>query len=83
MADSTRWISVGELSHAFAADNNTPRATDDLAGKTLGLHLENGQTVEHRFSTGTELQWTVMPLAGTATLPNSTVTLLVNPVPLT
>ena len=64
MPDSTRWISVGELAQAFAPDNNTPRATGDLAGRTFQLYLENGQTVEHHFVTGTELHWTVKQGSG-------------------
>ena len=64
MTDSTRWISVGELAHAFAPDSNTLQATSDLAGKSLTLHFENGQTVEHRFETETELTWTVTQGSG-------------------
>lgn len=60
MADAAQWIPVGELAHAFAPDANTPRSTDDLAGQTLSLHLENGQVVEHRFETGTTLTWTIV-----------------------
>jgi hypothetical protein len=59
MTDSTRWISVGELAHAFAPDSNTPPPTSELAGRSLVFHFENGQTVEHRFETESELTWTV------------------------
>jgi len=59
MTDSTRWISVGELAHAFAPDSNTPQTTSDLAGRSLTFHFENGQTVVHRFETESELTWTV------------------------
>jgi hypothetical protein len=64
MPDATRWITVGELAHAFAPDNNTPRATDDLAGSTLRLHLENEQVVEQRFDTGAKLSWKMVERSG-------------------
>jgi hypothetical protein len=64
MSDSTRWISVGELAHAFAPDNNTPRSTDELAGRTLELHLENGQIVEHGFETDAQLTWVMKQGSG-------------------
>ena len=59
MTDSTRWISVGELAHAFAPDSNTLQPTGELAGRSFAFHFENGQTVEHRFETETELTWSV------------------------
>jgi hypothetical protein len=64
MSDEARWISVGELAQAFAPDNNTPRCTDELAGTTLRLHLENGQMVEHEFLTGTKLIWRMLEGSG-------------------
>jgi hypothetical protein len=64
MSESSRWISVGELAHAFGPDSNTPRSTDELAGRTFAFHFENGQTVEHRFETGTELTWVVTEGSG-------------------
>lgn len=64
MPDEARWITVGQLAHAFAADNNTPRSTGDLSGQTLQLVFENGQTVEHRFESGTRLQWAVTQGSG-------------------
>jgi len=59
MFDTSRWISVGELADAFSPDGNTPPSTDDLAGRTLHLHLENGRVIEHRFETGTRLSWEI------------------------
>ena len=55
MTDPARWISVGELAHAFASDNNAPPPTDELAGRSLTLDLERGEAVEYRFATSTEL----------------------------
>ncbi|MBN1460632.1 MAG: MoaF N-terminal domain-containing protein [Armatimonadetes bacterium] len=62
MPDPARWISVGALAQAFASDNNAPPPTDDLAGRSLILHLENGEAVEYRFTSGTKL--TRNPLSG-------------------
>jgi hypothetical protein len=59
MVDAPRWITAGELARAFAADNNKPRSTGDLAGRTFELHLENGQTVEHRFESDSRLRWVI------------------------
>lgn len=64
MSDASRWIPVGELAHAFAPDNNAPQPTDDLAGRALDLHLDNGQIVRHRFETGNRLSWTITEGAG-------------------
>ena len=64
MPDAARWISVGELAEAFAPDNNTPRSSDELAGTTLRLHLENGQVVEHEFLTGSKLVWRMLEGSG-------------------
>ena len=64
MSDDARWISVGELAQAFALDNNTPRSTEELAGSTFRLHLENGQVVEHEFLTGTKLVWRMLEGSG-------------------
>jgi hypothetical protein len=60
MADPARWISVGELAHAFGTDNNTPRSTEELAGSRLNLHLESGQVVEHQLVSGERLIWRVL-----------------------
>jgi len=59
MPDTSPWITVGELAHAFAPDNNAPPATEDLAGKTHAFTLENGQVIEHRFETGDRLTWEI------------------------
>ena len=64
MSDPSRWITVGELAQAFAPDNNTPRSTDELAGRTITLHLENGQVVEHRFDTDAKLAWRMIEGSG-------------------
>ncbi len=64
MTDSTHWISVGELAHAFAPGSNTPRSTDELAGRTLTFDLENGQTIEHKFDSDALLTWVVKQGSG-------------------
>ncbi len=61
VTDSTRWISVGELAHAFAPDSNSPAATGDLTGTTISLNFEDGQAVDCRFDTATRLTWVAMP----------------------
>lgn len=65
MSDAPRWISVGEMASAFGPDNNTPRSTAELAGHTLTFYLENGQVVEHRFLSESELVWTMLEGKGT------------------
>lgn len=60
MTDQAQWISVGELAHAFGPDANVPRSTDDLAGRTVRLFLENEQVVEHRFDSATALSWAII-----------------------
>ena len=57
MADTSRWITVGELAESFGPGNNTLPPTGDLAGKTLDVHLENGQVIEHRFGLDGTLAW--------------------------
>jgi hypothetical protein len=59
MTSAERWITVGELAQAFAPNANVPRSTDDLAGRVLTLHLENGQIVAHHFDTEGKLTWTI------------------------
>ena len=61
MAESARWISVGELAEAFGADNYTPPPTADLAGSVHVLNFEDGRVVEYRFlrirSSASRLVW--------------------------
>jgi hypothetical protein len=57
MSEPSRWITVGELAHAFAPDSNAARPTDALVGRSLDLHLENGETIRYRFETGDRLSW--------------------------
>jgi hypothetical protein len=59
MSETSSWITVGELAHAFAADNNAPPATADLARRTLTCAFENGQVIEHRFATADKLAWEI------------------------
>lgn len=64
MSEASRWIPVGELAQAFKPDNNTLRPTEDLVGKTLDLHFENGQAITHRFGADGKLAWKTTAGAG-------------------
>ena len=67
MSEPTRWITVGELAHAFGPDSNVARPTAGLAGRTLELDLEDGQRFRYRFDTGSRLVWSTTSKAGHAT----------------
>lgn len=60
MNKSSEWISVGELGDAFLPENNCLPPVDDLAGRQLTLHFENGWMIEHRFASDSELVWTTV-----------------------
>lgn len=51
-----KWISVGELEKAFMMDSYAPLHCQELAGKKLTLHFEDGNIIEYEFGE-TELQW--------------------------
>lgn len=53
MNQQPEWITVGALAHGFANDNHILAAVDDLAGRTLTLHFDNGWQIEHRFAAKT------------------------------
>jgi hypothetical protein len=57
LSEPSPWISVGVLAQAFEPDSNAPPSTTDLAGKTLHVHLENGQVVTYQFETEAGLHW--------------------------
>lgn len=59
MSDTSVWIPVGELADAFAPEANILAASDDLVGRTLDLHFDNGSVIEHRFVSADELIWTI------------------------
>ena len=59
MSDTSRWITVGELAESFGPDSNMAPPTGDLVGKTIDLHLENGQVIEYRFGPEGRLAWKV------------------------
>ncbi|WP_343731898.1 MoaF C-terminal domain-containing protein [Duganella sp.] len=42
MSQTQEWITVGALGDAFAPDNHCLTQSDDLAGRTLQLHYEDG-----------------------------------------
>ncbi|KIF66108.1 hypothetical protein HY68_37685 [Streptomyces sp. AcH 505] len=54
-SEATNWISVGELAQSFAPDSNILTRSDDLAGRTLALHLGDGSTISYMFTSGTQL----------------------------
>ena len=60
MAGEAAWITVGALAHAFSEDSYAPKATSDLAGKTLTLHLAEGGALEYRFESATDLSWAAL-----------------------
>ncbi len=60
MADEAAWITVGALAHAFSEDSYAPKATTDLAGNTLTLHLAEGGALEYRFESATDLFWAAL-----------------------
>ena len=64
MSEPTRWISVGELAHAFAPDSNAAGLTSDLASKTLNLSLEDGTSLRYRFETKERLYWSAADGSG-------------------
>lgn len=53
------WIPVGALGDAFQPDNHCLPQVDDLAGRTLTLHFENGWIVRHEFAADGELKWSL------------------------
>ena len=60
MASEAAWITVGALAHAFSENSYAPKATSDLAGETLLLHLAEGGALEYRFESATDLSWTAI-----------------------
>ncbi len=59
MNKSSEWIPVGALGDAFLPENNCLPPVDELAGRKLGLHFENGWVIEHNFVSDSELVWTM------------------------
>jgi hypothetical protein len=57
MSESSRWITVGELAHAFAPDSHAGEPTADLSGKESRLYLDDGRRLHYRFLDGTRLSW--------------------------
>jgi hypothetical protein len=53
------WISVGALGEAFAPDSNLTAPSPDLVGKTITLYFENGDVIEHVFTSDSEMTWKV------------------------
>ena len=60
MSNKIEWLQVGELSEGFAADANTLENVDDLAGRTLNLHMDNGWVISHHFESGDTLTWKII-----------------------
>lgn len=57
MSNTSEWIPVGALGDAFLPENNCLPAVDDLSGRKITLHFENGWVIEHVFADGTHLNW--------------------------
>lgn len=57
MTKQSEWLEVGELADGFATDPNTLPYTEQLAGKTIDLHFENGWIIRHQFVDADRLQW--------------------------
>ncbi|MBS7562342.1 molybdenum cofactor biosynthesis F family protein [Pseudomonas sp. RC4D1] len=56
MNQQPEWITVGALADGFADDNHILAGVDDLSGRTLTLHFDNGWQIEHHFAVDT-LRW--------------------------
>lgn len=54
--DAPLWIPVGELASGSNNSNKLP-PSEDLVGKDLSLHFENGQIFEYRFKSANKLFW--------------------------
>ena len=60
MSNQTEWVQVGELSEGFVEDSNALEHVDDLAGRSMDLHMDNGWVIRHQFKSGDTLHWEVI-----------------------
>ncbi len=60
METKSEWIPVGALGDAFLPDNNCLAPVADLAGRKFSLHFENGWVIDHDFSDGNRLNWSLV-----------------------
>ncbi|MGC5698951.1 molybdenum cofactor biosynthesis F family protein [Pseudomonas sp. NFXW11] len=68
MNSQPEWITVGALADGFAHDNHILEATDQLAGRSLTLHFDNGWQIEHHFASSS-LSWNLLGESASAELP--------------
>lgn len=60
------WIPVGALGDAFEPGNNCLPPVQDLAGRTLTLHFEDGLVVRHAFAQDGSVHWQIVDAEGDA-----------------
>lgn len=60
----SEWVQVGELAEGFASDANILDFVDDLAGRTIDIHMDNGWVIRHVFESGDTLHWEVIKGVG-------------------
>jgi hypothetical protein len=54
----TKWLQVGEFVANFGG--NELSHTDDLMGKTLDIHFDNGWVIRHSFKPGRKMEWQML-----------------------
>lgn len=64
MSEPSRWIAVGELAQAFSPDNYAPSPSEDLIGRQVELHMDNGQVFLYRFEARDRLFWSLSTMTG-------------------
>jgi hypothetical protein len=57
VAETSEWISVGALGEAFAPEAHLLAQTNQLSGRTVNLHLEDGSTSKLQFLDSSQLRW--------------------------
>jgi len=60
MSTQTEWVQVGELAEGFAPDSNKLDLSEDLAGKTFNLYMEDGSVIRHEFQSSIKLRWEII-----------------------
>ncbi len=59
MSKTSEWIPVGALGDAFNPDSNALPTVNDLVGRIIKLHFENGWVIEHTFTDDKRLSWQI------------------------
>jgi hypothetical protein len=60
MNKQSEWVQVGALAEGFTPDANTLDYTNDLTGKCIDLHFENGWAIRHTFHDDQSLSWQML-----------------------